>query len=136
MPDQPDRVLRLCITDMDTHCVCVYSFGGKLIHRFGEEGKKRGDFINPRGIAIDVEGWIIVASDKPEHCISSFLNFDRYSLLHISYFYSFIFLLLQTICSDSTPSFSLFVIPRISVYVHIGYLNLQHFMTYDMPVQA
>ena len=62
----------ILITDMNAHCVCVYSFGGELIHRFGREGKKRGDFIKPRGIAIDVEGRIIVASYNPEHCIHVF----------------------------------------------------------------
>ena len=67
-----DSSSNILITDMDAHCVCVYSFGGELIHRFGKEGELRGDFIKPRGIAIDVEGRFIVASKNPEHCIQFF----------------------------------------------------------------
>ena len=67
-----DSYSNIIITDIDAHCVCVYSFGGELIHRFGKEGEKRGDFIKPRGIAIDVEGRFIVASKNPEHCIQFF----------------------------------------------------------------
>ena len=67
-----DSSSNILITDFEAHCVCVYSFGGELIHRFGREGKKRGDFIKPRGIAFDVEGWIIVASCNPENCIQFF----------------------------------------------------------------
>ena len=67
-----DSSSNILITEFEAHCVCVYSFGGELIHRFGKEGGKRGDFIIPRGIAIDVEGRIIVASCNPEHCIQVF----------------------------------------------------------------
>ena len=67
-----DSSSNILISDLKAHCVCVYSFGGELIHRFGKEGKKRGDFMQPRGIAIDVEGRIIVASYNPEHCIQVF----------------------------------------------------------------
>ena len=67
-----DSSSNILITDMNAHCVCVYSFGGELIHRFGKEGETRGDFIEPRGIAIDFEGRIIVASYNPEHCIHVF----------------------------------------------------------------
>ena len=66
-----DSYSNIIITDVDAHCVCVYSFGGEFIHRFGKEGRMRGDFIKPSGIAIDVEGRIIVASYNPEHCIKS-----------------------------------------------------------------
>ena len=67
-----DSSSNILITDIEAHCVCVYSFGGKLIHRFGKEGKKRGDFIRASEIAINVEGRIIVAFRNPEHCIQVF----------------------------------------------------------------
>ena len=67
-----DSSSNILISDFKAHCVCVYSFGGVLIHRFGKEGRMRGDFIKPRGIAIDVERRIIVASYNPEHCIQVF----------------------------------------------------------------
>ena len=54
------------ITDVKAHCVCVYYFGGELIHRFGKEGEKRGDFVKPFGITIDVEERITVASFNPD----------------------------------------------------------------------
>ena len=67
-----DKSLNILITDYDMHCVSIFSFEGELIHRFGKEGEKRGDLINPRGITIDVEGRIIVASDNPENCVQVF----------------------------------------------------------------
>ena len=67
-----DNSLNILLADFVMHCVSIFSFGGELIHRFGKEGEKRGDFINPRGITIDVEGRIIVSSENPEHCIQVF----------------------------------------------------------------
>ena len=67
--DEADNIL---ITDTKSHCVCAFSFGGELIHRFGREGEKRGEFIAPRGISIDSKGGIIVSSDNPNHCIQIF----------------------------------------------------------------
>ena len=67
-----DKSLNILIADFGRHCVSIFSFGGELIHRFGEEGEKKGDFMKPRGITIDVEGRIIVASENPEHCVQVF----------------------------------------------------------------
>ena len=67
-----DEVANILITDTKGHCVCVFSFGGELIHRFGREGEKRGEFIIPRGIAIDSNGRIVVSSENPNHCIQLF----------------------------------------------------------------
>ena len=67
-----DKSLNILITDFKNHCVSIFSFGGELIHRFGKEGEKRGELLEPTGIAIDVEGRILVASENPEHCIQIF----------------------------------------------------------------
>ena len=67
-----DKSLNILITDYKSHCVSIISFGGELIHRFGKKGEKSGEFINLRGISIDIEGRILVASDNPEHCIQIF----------------------------------------------------------------
>ena len=67
-----DESLNILITDFAHHCVYVFSFEGVLIHRFGKAGRKRGNFIDPRGIAIDVEGRILVASKNPNSCIQVF----------------------------------------------------------------
>ena len=67
-----DEAANILITDFKSHCVCVFSFEGELIHKFGKEGEKRGEFINPDGIAIDSQRRIIVSSDNPNHCIQLF----------------------------------------------------------------
>ena len=67
-----DEAANILFTDVERHCVCVFSFGGELIHTFGREGEKRGEFIRPKGIAIDSQGRIIVSSDNPNHCIQIF----------------------------------------------------------------
>ena len=67
-----DNSLNILFADFGMHCVSIFSFGGELIHRFGKEGEKRGDFIKPTGITIDFEGRIIVASKNPEHCVQVF----------------------------------------------------------------
>ena len=67
-----DEASNILITDIRSHCVCVFSLGGELIHRFGREGEKRGEFIKPKGISIDSKGRIIVISENPNHCIQIF----------------------------------------------------------------
>ena len=67
-----DEAANILITDIERHCVFVFSFGGELIHTFGREGEKRGEFIKPTGIAIDSQRRIIVSSDNPNHCIQIF----------------------------------------------------------------
>ena len=67
-----DEAANILISDIERHCVCVFSLGGELIHRFGREGEKRGEFIVPSGIAIDSQGRIIVSSENPNHCIQIF----------------------------------------------------------------
>ena len=67
-----DEASNILITDTKNHCVFVFSFGGELIKRFGREGEKRGEFINPTGISIDSKGRIVVISENPNHCIQLF----------------------------------------------------------------
>ena len=67
-----DKSLNILISDFESNCVSVFSFGGELIHRFGKEGEKRGEFLEPTGVTIDVEGRILVASQNPKHCIQIF----------------------------------------------------------------
>ena len=67
-----DESLNILIADGPSHCVCVFSFDGALIHRFGNRGEERGEFIVPTGLTIDDEGSIIVASHNREHCLQVF----------------------------------------------------------------
>ena len=67
-----DEAASILITDFENNCVSVFSFGGDLIHRFGRKGEKRGEFIEPMGIAIDFQKRIIVGSQNPNHCLQIF----------------------------------------------------------------
>ena len=67
-----DEAASILITDLENNCVSVFSFGGDLIHRFGRKGEKRGEFIEPMGIAIDFQKRIIVGSQNPNHCLQIF----------------------------------------------------------------
>ena len=67
-----DEAANILITDFENNCVSVFSFGGDLIHRFGRKGEKRGEFIEPMGIAIDYQKRIIVVSQNPNHCLQIF----------------------------------------------------------------
>ena len=67
-----DAAANILITDNESHCVCVFSHEGVMIHRFGREGEREGEFMEPRGIAMDCEGRIMVASENLKHCIQIF----------------------------------------------------------------
>ena len=67
-----DKSSNFFITDIESHCVCVYSYGGEFLRKFGKEGNQEGEFIKPYGIAISPEGKIILTSDNPNHHIQIF----------------------------------------------------------------
>ena len=58
-----DTSFNILITD---NCVCVYSYRGEFLHKFGKEGDKKENFIKPRGITICPQGRIIVTSINPD----------------------------------------------------------------------
>ena len=67
-----DTSSNILITDFRSHCVCVYSYRGEFLYKFGKEGDQKGDFIQPRGITICPQGRIIVTSKNPNHPIQIF----------------------------------------------------------------
>ena len=67
-----DSDLNIILTDRKRHCVCIFSYTGALIHKFGKEGEEKGEFIEPTGITMDSEGRIVVVSHNPNHCIQLF----------------------------------------------------------------
>ena len=67
-----DSDLNIILTDRLRHCVCIFSYTGALIHKFGKEGEEKGEFIVPIGITLDSEGRIVVVSHCPNHCIQLF----------------------------------------------------------------
>ena len=67
-----DNCSNIHITDYKSHCVCVYSYGGEFLHKFGKEGDQKGDFFEPVAITISPQGRIIVISNNPNHPIQIF----------------------------------------------------------------
>ena len=67
-----DPLSNILLTDFLTCEVMIFTKDGELIHKFGRKGISTGCFIEPRGIALDSEGRIIVASQNPNHCIQFF----------------------------------------------------------------
>ena len=67
-----DEFSNILITDCDYHCVCVYSYRGEFLHKFGKEGDKKGVFTQPFGVTICPQGRIIVTSFNPNHPIQIF----------------------------------------------------------------
>ena len=66
-----DTSSNILIADCESHCVCVYSYRD-LLHKFGQEGNQKGDFINPKGITDCPQGRIIVTSNNLNHLIQIF----------------------------------------------------------------
>ena len=50
-----DSQNNILIVDDSAHCVLIFSNNGELVHKFGQEGEGRGEFINPTAIALDSE---------------------------------------------------------------------------------
>ena len=67
-----DTSFNILITDFKSHCVCVYSYRGEFLHKFGKEGVQKGDFIGPKGITFCSQGRIIITSNNPNHPIQIF----------------------------------------------------------------
>ena len=67
-----DGSFNILISDFTHHCIYIFSFEGELMHKFGQKGNNYGHFIDPRGIAIDGEGRILVASKNSQNCIQVF----------------------------------------------------------------
>lgn len=56
-----DNNYNICITDVKRHCLYVFTNSGELFHQIGNE--KSADFQQPRGVAIDKKGRIIIVND-------------------------------------------------------------------------
>ena len=67
-----DKASNIIMTDCATNCVLIFSNRGELIHKFGQRGVDRGQFIYATGIALNSEDRIIVVSRNLNHCIQLF----------------------------------------------------------------
>ena len=62
----------ILISDLYHHCIKIFTQSGEFIHSIGREGNKKGEFIQPRGIAISKSGVIFVVSDNPNYSLQCF----------------------------------------------------------------
>ena len=67
-----DAEQNILMTDSKAHCVLIFTTKGELMHEFGRVGTGRGEFSTPRGIAVDSEYSIIVASKYPNYSLQIF----------------------------------------------------------------
>ena len=49
------------ITELYNHCVSVFTYEGMFLTSFGSQGRDKGQFKDPRGIAVDEHGTIYVS---------------------------------------------------------------------------
>ena len=49
------------VTEHDHHSVSVFSSEGKFLKSFGVKGEAQGQFNAPRGVAVDANGFVLVA---------------------------------------------------------------------------
>ena len=59
-----DRNNNFVISDIDTHCIRVFSPAGDLPHTIGREGHQQGMLYQPKGIAITPNGKLVCVSDN------------------------------------------------------------------------
>ena len=59
----------IIVIENSGHCISIFSSIGEKIRTFGSEGSAQGQFNCPRGVAVDGDGNILVASN---HCIQKF----------------------------------------------------------------
>ena len=52
------------VTEGGIHCVSVFNPSGKKLRSFGTRGSGKGEFIDPRGVAVDRGGNILVADNS------------------------------------------------------------------------
>ena len=67
-----DREYNIIMSDFNNHCVYVFNQEGEQIHKFGKKGQGIGEFYQPRGIALDNTGRIIVVCRKDTNCLQFF----------------------------------------------------------------
>ena len=67
-----DREYNIIMSDLDNHCVYIFNQEGEQIHKFGKEGQGIGEFYEPRGVALDNTGRIIVVCRKDTNYLQFF----------------------------------------------------------------
>ena len=63
----------IIIAEYGAHCISVFSQTGEKLRSFGSRGSGRGQFYEPRGVAVDNDGNIYV-TDTRNHRIQKFTS--------------------------------------------------------------
>ena len=53
----------ILVAERDSHCITILNKKGKKLRSFGRKGTNKGQFINPRGVAMSCDGHILVTDD-------------------------------------------------------------------------
>lgn len=67
-----DADLNILMTDSSACRVVIFNKERKVVQQFGVNGNNLGEFSNPRGIAIDADGKIVIASQNSNFSIQFF----------------------------------------------------------------
>ena len=51
---------KIVVSDLNSHCISIFSSSGELVRTFGTRGFKSGDFQFPRGVTVDAKDNILV----------------------------------------------------------------------------
>ena len=62
-----DRNNNIVISDINGHCIRVFSPAGDLLHTIGREGHQQGMFYHPRGIVITPNGKLVCVSENENY---------------------------------------------------------------------
>src|SRR5438045_845964 len=55
-----DRAGHIWVTDSQNNCILTYSSAGVFLQQIGRSGSEAGQFLQPHGVASDMEGLIYV----------------------------------------------------------------------------
>ncbi len=65
------------VTELNGHCVSIFSSDGKKLRSFGTHGSDKGQFKSPLGVAVDGEGNILVV-DRDNNRIQKFTSSGQF----------------------------------------------------------
>ena len=71
----------LIVSEWDSHKISVYTRRGEKKHEFGSEGKGKGEFKYPAGVAVDKSDGCIFVADSDNHRIQKFTRAGHFMRL-------------------------------------------------------
>ena len=71
----------LIVSEFDSHKISVYTRRGEKKHEFGSEGKGKGEFTHPTGVAVDKSDGCIFVADSENNRIQKFTRAGHFMKL-------------------------------------------------------